>query len=251
MCHVNRNCKTSIAIEQKAVEKSMTKRQTKSHSFGIKGLSAALLVGGSLLSAIGCQKAEQPPVAAHDVGNDVGNDHKANAEAAVPTGNDAAVSTPQKTDGSQMLDNNGLTVAKQVDNNAIAAQGETTSVEDTDTERVNAQDKPALASDEAKVFLEKQITAVEYRNNSGNSIKVTFQTSALAALEADVVLPSGKRILLTAPKDEGNNPTYRSSDGSVELVTHGGGGSIDLVFNGKSSSFDAVSAEAEVVAPPK
>ena len=52
---------------------------------------------------------------------------------------------------------------------------------------------------------------------------------------------------LSAPEGQGNNPTYRSSDGSIELVSHAGGGTIDLVQNNKITSFDAVSAEAEVI----
>ena len=96
---------------------------------------------------------------------------------------------------------------------------------------------------------ETQITDVEYRGANGQSIMVTFQTSAVGALEADVKLPSGKRVLLTAPSGQGNNPTYENADGSIQLVSHGGGGSVDLLQNGQVTGFDAVSAEAEVITP--
>ena len=105
-------------------------------------------------------------------------------------------------------------------------------------------DNQLIADDIAK---EKQITDVEYRSEAGDTLKVTFQTSATSELQANVLLPSGKRVLLTAPPAQGNNPTYRSQDGSIELVSHSGGGSIDLVQNGKITNFDATSAEAEVV----
>lgn len=94
---------------------------------------------------------------------------------------------------------------------------------------------------------EAQITDVDYTNAAGESLKVTFQTSAIDELEANVMLPSGKRVLLTAPENQGNNPTYRSADGSIELVSHNGGGSVDLLQNGKLTSYDAASVDAEVV----
>ena len=131
--------------------------------------------------------------------------------------------------------------------------GEQTSEQAGDVEVMSNNDLPAtaettqnqlIADDMAK---EKQITDVEYRSESGDTLKVTFQTSATSELQANVLLPSGKRVLLTAPPAQGNNPTYRSQDGSIELVSHSGGGSIDLLQNGKITNFDATSAEAEVV----
>lgn len=118
----------------------------------------------------------------------------------------------------------------------------------TPVEKIEAN-AAAAPKQKSNIKAETQVTDVEYRDNSGQSIHVTFQTSAVAALEADLMLPSGKRVLLTAPTGQGNNPTYRSKDGVIELVTHGGGGSMDLIYNGQSTSFDAVSAEAEVVIP--
>lgn len=96
---------------------------------------------------------------------------------------------------------------------------------------------------------EIQVTDVEYQDSKGRSIHVTFQTSATATLQADLRLPSGKRVLLTAPTGQGNNPTYRSTDGSIELVTHGGGSSIDLFYENQRAKFDAVNTESEILKP--
>ncbi|WP_127891432.1 hypothetical protein [Psychrobacter sp. FDAARGOS_221] len=94
---------------------------------------------------------------------------------------------------------------------------------------------------------ETQVTGVEYQDDQGRSMHVTFQTSESAQLQASLRLPSGKQILLTAPGTQGNNPTYRSADGSIELVTHQGGKSIDLMFEGQSVSLKAVDTDAAVV----
>ncbi|WP_227429739.1 hypothetical protein [Psychrobacter sp. I-STPA6b] len=112
------------------------------------------------------------------------------------------------------------------------------------SQEAGGQQTEMIADDITK---EAQITDVDYRSESGETLKVTFQTSAIDELQANVTLPSGKKILLTAPEGQGNNPTYRSTDGSIELVSHGGGGSVDLVQNGKVVNFNAISAEAEVV----
>jgi hypothetical protein len=66
-------------------------------------------------------------------------------------------------------------------------------------------------------------------------------------LNAIVTLPNSPKLTLSAPEGQGNNPTYRSKDGSIELVSHGGGSSIDLIENGTITSYEATSAEAEVV----
>ena len=92
-----------------------------------------------------------------------------------------------------------------------------------------------------------QITDVRYKNAAGESLSVVFETSAAGVLNAIVSLPNKPKMTLSAPEGQGNNPTYRSSDGSIELVSHAGGGTIDLVQNNKITSFDAVSAEAEVI----
>ncbi|MEN6669233.1 hypothetical protein AAJP47_02540 [Psychrobacter sp. B38] len=93
-----------------------------------------------------------------------------------------------------------------------------------------------------------QITDVRYKSAAGETLSVVFETSAAGLLNAIVTLPNKPKMTLTAPEGQGNNPTYRSSDGSTQLVSHAGGGSIDLIRNNKITSFDAVSAEAEVVA---
>ncbi|AWT48512.1 hypothetical protein DLE54_02485 [Psychrobacter sp. YP14] len=98
---------------------------------------------------------------------------------------------------------------------------------------------------------ETQVTDVEYKDGQGRSVYVTFQTSATATLQANLMMPSGKRVLLTAPTGQGNNPTYRSIDGSIELVTHGGGNNIDLIYQGKPINFTAVDSDTEVIKPQK
>ena len=92
-----------------------------------------------------------------------------------------------------------------------------------------------------------QITDVRYKSATGDSLSVVFETSAAGMLNAIVTLPNKPKMTLSAPEGQGNNPTYRSKDGSLELVSHAGGGTIDLVQNNKVTSFDAISAEAEVI----
>ncbi len=95
-----------------------------------------------------------------------------------------------------------------------------------------------------------QITDVTYRSANGENLSVVFETSATGVLNAIVGLPNKPKMTLSAPEGQGNNPTYRSQDGSIELVSHGGGSSIDLLQNGKVTSYEATSAEAEVVTQP-
>src|SRR5690606_1817398 len=92
-----------------------------------------------------------------------------------------------------------------------------------------------------------QITDVNYRSASGETLFVIFDTSEKGVLNAIVTLPNKPKMTLSAPEGQGNNPTYRSSDGSIQLVSHGGGSSIDLIQNNKTTSFEAISVEAEVV----
>jgi hypothetical protein len=92
-----------------------------------------------------------------------------------------------------------------------------------------------------------QITDVRYKSTAGETLSVVFETSAAGLLNAVVTRPNQSKITLSAPEGQGNNPTYRSADGSIQLVSHAGGGTIDLIQNNKVTSFDAVSAEAEVI----
>jgi hypothetical protein len=92
-----------------------------------------------------------------------------------------------------------------------------------------------------------QITDVRYKSEAGDTLSVVFETSAAGLLNAIITRPNQLKMTLSAPEGQGNNPTYRSADGNVQLVSHAGGGTIDLIQNNKVTSFDAVSAEAEVV----
>ncbi|QOD12296.1 hypothetical protein IEE84_10460 [Psychrobacter sp. 28M-43] len=92
-----------------------------------------------------------------------------------------------------------------------------------------------------------QITDVRYKSAAGESLSVVFETSAAGMLNAIITRPNQPKTTLSAPEGQGNNPTYQSADGSIQLVSHAGGGTIDLIRNNKVTSFDAVSAEAEVI----
>ncbi|ALF60134.1 hypothetical protein [Psychrobacter urativorans] len=92
-----------------------------------------------------------------------------------------------------------------------------------------------------------QVTDVHYRSDSGETLTVVFKTSAIGVLSAIITLPNQSKMTLSAPAGQGNNPTYQSADGDIELVSHEGGTIIDLIRNNKVTSFEAVSAEAEVI----
>ena len=81
-----------------------------------------------------------------------------------------------------------------------------------------------------------QITDVNYRSASGETLFVIFETSEKGVLNAIVTLPNKPKMTLSAPEGQGNNPTYRSSDGSIQLIQ-----------NNKTTSFEAISVEAEVI----
>ncbi len=106
---------------------------------------------------------------------------------------------------------------------------------------------PAPAPNPEQAIKGAQITDVKYKSAAGESLSVIFETSAAGMLNAIVTLPNKPKMILSAPEGQGNNPTYRSSDGSMQLVSHAGGGTIDFIQNNKITSFDAISADAEVI----
>ena len=108
-------------------------------------------------------------------------------------------------------------------------------------------DTKAVTPDPNQAIKGAQITDVRYKSATGESLSVVFETSAAGMLNAIVTLPNKPKMTLSAPEGQGNNPTYQSNNGAVQLVSHAGGGTIDLIQNNKVTSFDAVSAEAEVV----
>ena len=105
----------------------------------------------------------------------------------------------------------------------------------------------AIAPNPEQAIKGAQITDVNYRSATGETLFVIFETSEKGVLNAIVTLPNKPKMTLSAPEGQGNNPTYRSSDGSIQLVSHGGGSSIDLIQNNKTTSFEAISVEAEVI----
>ena len=106
----------------------------------------------------------------------------------------------------------------------------------------------AIAPNPEQAIKGAQITDVNYRSASGETLFVIFETSEKGVLNAIVTLPGKPKMILSAPEGQGNNPTYRSNDGNIQLVSHGGGSSIDLIHNNKTMSFEAISVEAEVIA---
>lgn len=187
---------------------------------------SAIFLSISLLSA--CQKTPEPET-----------DNEKISAAAVQT-------TPVTTN---------INVDKTANNGDDIANSEVSSEQDVSlTELENdlgatdsAANNTAPAPNTEQAIKGAQITDVRYKNAAGESLSVVFETSAAGVLNAIVSLPNKPKMTLSAPEGQGNNPTYRSSDGSIELVSHAGGGTIDLVQNNKITSFDAVSAEAEVI----
>ena len=185
---------------------------------------SAIFLSLSLLSA--CQKTPEPET-----------DNETISEAAVQT-------TPVTTN---------INVDTTADNGDDIASSEVSSEQDVSlTELENdlgATDSAVnnTAPNPEQAIKGAQITDVRYKNAAGESLSVVFETSAAGVLNAIVSLPNKPKMTLSAPEGQGNNPTYRSSDGSIQLVSHAGGGTIDLVQNNKITSFDAVSAEAEVI----
>ena len=150
-----------------------------------------------------------------------------------------------------------INVDEAKDSNADDAQN----IAQTDSERdmslteldKDLSDTTSTANDSAEkpnpeqAIKGAQITDVRYKNAAGESLSVVFETSAAGMLNAIITRPNQPKMTLSAPEGQGNNPTYQSADGSIQLVSHAGGGTIDLIRNNKVTSFDAVSAEAEVI----
>ncbi len=142
-----------------------------------------------------------------------------------------------------------------VDDAQNVAQNDTDSERDMSLTELNKDlsDTTSTANDSAEkpnpeqAIKGAQITDVRYKSAAGESLSVVFETSAAGMLNAIITRPNQPKMTLSAPEGQGNNPTYQSADGSIQLVSHAGGGTIDLIRNNKVTSFDAVSAEAEVI----
>ncbi len=151
---------------------------------------------------------------------------------------------------------NGIDADENLDSNTDSTTAQPTDSEsdinlselegDLNTTNTSAN-SAAVAPNPEQAITGAQITDVRYKSAAGETLSVVFQTSAAGMLNAILTLPNKPKLTLSAPEGQGNNPTYRSNDGSIELVSHAGGGTIDLVQNNKITSFDAVSAEAEVI----
>ena len=188
----------------------------------LKALSIAFL-SLSLLSA--CQKTPEPE-----------------------TVNETAEATTQTTPVSS-----NINAPKVVDENSAKPNlnsEQDTSLTELENE-LNAADtsanNAAIAPNPEQAIKGAQITDVNYRSASGETLFVIFETSEKGVLNAIITLPNKPKMTLSAPEGQGNNPTYRSNDGSIQLVSHGGGSSIDLIQNNKTTSFEAISVEAEVI----
>ena len=202
-----------------------------------------LLLSGLLLGGIVGLTACQPSSDAQDEANSQATEASNSAEISEPAG---LSSDPNNTESVEIID--------QQTPETEAELNETDSVQPSELEEATQTESStntveASPSKDVPPASEIQVTDVEYQDSKGRSIHVTFQTSGTATLQADLRLPSGKRVLLTAPTGQGNNPTYRSTDGSIELVTHGGGSSIDLFYENKRAKFDAVNTESEILKP--
>ena len=187
---------------------------------------SAIFLSLSLLSA--CQKTPEPET-----------DNETISEAAVQT---TPVTTNINVDTTA---NNGDDIA----NSEVSSEQDVslTELENDLGATDSTANNTAPAPNPEQAIKGAQITDVRYKNAAGESLLVVFETSAAGVLNAIVSLPNKPKMTLSAPEGQGNNPTYRSSDGSIQLVSHAGGGTIDLVQNNKITSFDAVSAEAEVI----
>ncbi|MFC6380599.1 hypothetical protein [Psychrobacter glacincola] len=184
--------------------------------------AAAVFLSLSLLSA--CQKTPEPETA-----------NETTTEAATQT-------TPvtSNINAPTVADEEASTTTPETDISLKELEG---NLGTTDT----SIDNPAPAPNPEQAIKGAQITDVRYKSAAGESLSVTFETSAAGMLNAIITLPNKPKMTLSAPEGQGNNPTYRSSNGQIQLVSHAGGGTIDFIQNNKMTSFDAVSADAEVI----
>jgi len=190
-----------------------------------KAISITLL-GLSLLSA--CQKTPESETAEETAADTTTQTTPISSNINAPK---VAETKPSATDSAATLEQD--TSSNESENELSAA--------DTSTNSAAIMPNPEQAIKGA------QITDVNYRSASGETLFVIFETSEKGVLNAIVTLPNKPKMTLSAPEGQGNNPTYRSSDGSIQLVSHGGGSSIDVIQNNKTTSFEAISVEAEVI----
>ena len=181
---------------------------------------SAIFLSLSLLSA--CQKAPEPETA-----------NKAAPEATTQT-------TP-------VTSNINAPIVANEEANITEQEISTTELENSLSTTDNSIINSAPAPNPEQAIKGAQITDVKYRSATGESLSVIFETSAAGMLNAIITLPNKPKMTLSAPEGQGNNPTYRSSNGSMQLVSHAGGGTVDFIQNNKMTSFDAISADAEVI----
>ena len=196
----------------------------------IRILSIVLLSGSSLMMSA-CQK--EPDTEK----TDTVEASSTPVATSIDNNNDAEVTGADQTNSDSALDTD-----REIDLDAL----------ENNTDRANTPSATeAIALNPEEAIKGTQITDVKYRSAAGETtMSVVFETSATGVLNAIVTLPNKPKMTLSAPEGQGNNPTYRSKDGSTELVSHGGGSAIDLMQKGKLTSFDATSAEAEVITQP-
>ena len=190
-----------------------------------KAISITLL-GLSLLSA--CQKTPESETAEETAADTTTQTTPVSSNINAPK---VAETKPSATDSAATLEQD--TSSNESENELSAADISTSSA--------------AIMPNPEQAIKGAQITDVNYRSASGETLFVIFETSEKGVLNAIVTLPNKPKMTLSAPEGQGNNPTYRSNDGSVQLVSHGGGSSIDLIQNNKTTSFEAISVEAEVI----
>ena len=190
-----------------------------------KAISITLL-GLSLLSA--CQKTPESETAEETAADTTTQTTPVSSNINAPK---VAETKPSATDSAATLEQD--TSSNESENELSAADISTSSA--------------AIMPNPEQAIKGAQITDVNYRSASGETLFVIFETSEKGVLNAIITLPNKPKMTLSAPEGQGNNPTYRSSDGSIQLVSHGGGSSIDVIQNNKTTSFEAISVEAEVI----